>query len=84
MEPWLLAMSWPNTLISMLSVDLSKVIWNILNPGFSLSLTPFIGIVNGFFNGYCNGYDIGYAVYVIGYGSWGAENYDCLISRVLL
>ena len=38
----------------------------------TLSQTPFIGIVKGFFNGNGVGYD------VTGY----AENYDCLISKV--
>ena len=62
-------------LFSMLSIDLSNVILNILNQGFLLSQTPFIGIVNGFFNGYGIGYDIGYDVYVISYDSRGAENF---------
>jgi hypothetical protein len=42
----------------------------------TLSQTPFIGIVKGFFNGNGVGYD------VTGYASRGAENYDCLISKV--
>ena len=50
----------------------------MLNTGYSLSQTPFIGIVKGFFNGNSVGYDIGYAFDVIGYASRGAENYDCL------
>ena len=52
------------------------MIWNILNPGSSVSQTAFIGMVNGFFNGYSIGYDIGYDFDVIGYVSRGAENYD--------
>jgi hypothetical protein len=50
----------------------------------TLSQTPFIGIVKGFFNGNGVGFDIGYAFDVNGYASRGAKNYDCLIFRVLL
>jgi hypothetical protein len=42
----------------------------------TLSQTPYIGIVKGFFNGNIVGYDAaGYAIRV-------AQNYDCLISKV--
>ena len=60
------------------------MIGNILNTGYSLSQTPFIGIAKDFFNGNGVGYDIGYAFNVLGYASRGAENYGCLISMVLL
>jgi hypothetical protein len=63
-------------------VDFSDLSWTILNTGYSLSLTPFIGIVKGFFDGNGVGYDIGYAFDVIGYISGCAENYDCLNGMV--
>jgi hypothetical protein len=68
-EPWPLAMPWQNTLTLswFFNCDLKYL--------KSLSQTPFIGIVKGFFNG--NGF--GYDVYV----SRGAENYDFLISKVI-
>ena len=55
------------------SADFSDVIWNILNTGYSLSQTPSIGIVKGFFTGSGVEYDIGYAFDVIGYASSGAK-----------
>ena len=42
------------------------------NTGYSLSQTPSIGIVKGFFNGSGVEYDIGYVLDVIGYASRGA------------
>ena len=61
-----MAMPWQNTLTLrwFFNCDLKYL--------KTLSQTPFIGIVKGFFNGNGVGYD------VTGY----AENYDCLISKV--
>ena len=70
MEPWPLAMPWENTLTMswFFNCDLEYL--------KTLSQTPFMGIVKSFFNGIGFGYD------VTRYVSRGAENYDCLISKV--